>query len=277
MENLTEILFNYSDYDFTLFNFSDYDFTGDLYSLPITFRIPQAGLYAVVILLTVVGNSLVIKCSVSSKKRKKVSGLFVCSFAISNVTIAILCAPFTVVSDLLFYYWTFPHWLCPLISYVQLVVVTQRACSLVALTLHRHRSVVYPTAKKLTKRNGAIITMFLWLFSAMFGLPVLLQSRVMFFENISPDVYGICVEDWGSLRLRNAYTVSIFIVQYVVPMVILTVAHARVFSIVFRRKVPGEKYQARDKMLERSKKKVGLDFEKYKNRCNGLVCMTGST
>jgi hypothetical protein len=115
---------------------------------------------------------------------------------------------------------------------------------------------VYPTAKKLTKRNGAIITFFLWLSSAIFGLPVLLQSKVMFFENVSPDTYGLCIEDWGSLHLRNAYTVCIFIVQYVIPLAILTVAHVRVFTTVFRREVPGEKSQARDKILKQSKKKV---------------------
>lgn len=243
-------------------NSSDFNSTSedDVYSLPDTFRIILVGLYIVILLLSVVGNSLIIKCCLLTKKRKKVSALFVCSFAISNITISLLCTPFTVVSNIVFYYWPFPGWLCPVTSYIQLVVIIQRVCSLVALTLHRHRSIVYFSAKKLTKRNGAIITILLWIFSAIFALPAVLQSKVIFLDEFTPGGYGVCAEDWGAPCMRKSYTIAIALVQYGIPLVILTVTHTRVLTTVFRRKVPGEQNQTRDRMLKRSKRKVRLRF-----------------
>jgi hypothetical protein len=84
----------------------------------------------------------------------------------------------------------------------------------------------------------------------------LIQSKVIFFDKSPPGIYGLCVEDWSALSMRKSYTIAIALVQYVIPLMILTVTHTRVLTTVFRRKVPGEQIQARDRMLKRSKRKV---------------------
>lgn len=221
--------------------------------LPETLRIVFLGLYVVVFLLGVTGNCLVIRECLCTQKRKRVSALFVGSFAISNVTIASLCMPFTVVTNLV--YWEFPRYLCPTVSFIQLLVVTQRMCALVALTLHRYRSIVHSFAKRMTKQKGAIITLLFSVLSAFFALPALFQNKSIYIV-ISSGIYGLCVEAWYSIPLRNLYSVAIFIVQFLIPMIILSVAHARVLRKIFRREVPGERIQTRDKRLQVSRKKV---------------------
>lgn len=86
-------------------------------------------LYTTTSILALVGNVIVIIVELLGKESAQNIRKYLINLAISDVILGVFCVPFAY-SDFMLGRWIFPHWMCPLAQFVQLL-----SCFVTSLTL----------------------------------------------------------------------------------------------------------------------------------------------
>lgn len=234
------------------------------YKLPLSFIIPLIMLYGIVITISIGGNFLVFWTISSVKALRTVTNFFLASLCISDITMTIICIPSTILSNIIFQYWILGPALCPVIQYIQLVVVLQRTFAMVAITCDRHFVISKPLRKRMSKKKARLLITCLWLISMTIAMPTALNSQITYLQ-YEPGVYGLCVEVWESYQLRYIYSVTILLLQYFLPLLIMTCAYIHIGYMIWIKQIPGEADRERDRRIAMSKRKVTLTFILYQH------------
>ncbi len=87
---------------------------------------------------------------------------------------------------------------------------------------------MYPTKDSMKKLGAGIALVSIWVISFLMASPASLFSKLHTeeFPNVQPSTF--CVEDKSLNVERQAYSVATLVVQYVLPFIILIVAHLRI-------------------------------------------------
>ena len=111
----------------------------------------------------------------------------------------------------------------------------------------------------------------MWFLAALIAIPTALHAEIIYLP-FEPGLNGLCVEHWNNVNLRNTYSVTILLLQYFGPLIIMMVSYIHIGYIIWVKPTPGEPDKERDRKISMSKKKVSnysFDFlnvrKKYKN------------
>lgn len=140
---------------------------------------------------------------------------------------------------------------------MQVVSVFLSAFTMLAISLDRYRAVIFPLQPRLTHRIAGLIIAITWALAMLASLPVAIFSRV----SLGPDRDGVmrdlCLEDWPYGRSqRYAYSMAVTVLQYFLPLAILSFTYANIGVVIWVKKAPGEAENTRDQRLAASKRKV---------------------
>lgn len=78
----------------------------------------QIPLYATILLLAIIGNSLVILTLIQNRRMRTITNVFLLNLAISDILLGVLCMPFTLIGTLLRDF-VFGELMCKLLPYLQ--------------------------------------------------------------------------------------------------------------------------------------------------------------
>ena len=92
--------------------------------------------------------------------------------------------------------------------------------TITSMALQRCRSIVFPHRPKLSRRKA-----FAWVAAIWFAAFIIVLPLAIVTKSVPP---GGCVEYWPSFRYRQAYTLALFLLQYLIPLVIITIVYARI-------------------------------------------------
>ncbi|XP_063446917.1 RYamide receptor-like [Mytilus trossulus] len=229
----------------------------EMYQLPLSFIAPLVILYGVVVVISFGGNIIICSTICNVKGLQTVTNFFIANLAISDILMTVLCIPTTIVSDIIFKHWVMGSFMCPVLHYLQLVVVMQRAFAMVAITCDRHFLISYPLKKRMTKPTARLLVILLWLAACIIALPTAMFSQIHYLQ-YEPGSYGLCIEIWETHRLRNVYSIVIQLLQYVIPLIIMICAYIHIGYMIWIKPTPGEAIKERDKRIALSKRKVSL-------------------
>ncbi|XP_041364282.1 RYamide receptor-like [Gigantopelta aegis] len=193
-------------------------------------------LYSLICVTAIVGNGMVCYLVLGFRRMRTVTNLFIASLATSDILMAVICIPFTFVANVLLDHWPFGRSLCPVMTYVQVVVVFQNAYTLLAISFERYFAIIYPFHPRLPKRKAVWIIAICWALSFMTPLPTAITSTLV--ELPTDDVsknktVPVCLEVWSSESQRFTYTLTIMILQYFVPLVVLVYTYLRIVHVVW--------------------------------------------
>lgn len=135
-------------------------------------------LYSTISVAAVGGNSIVIYLIARYKRMRSVTNLFLLNCALGDLLMALLCIPFTSISNLLLDSWIFGLFMCHLITYAQAVSVFVSAYTLVAIAVDRYIAIIYPLRPRMTRRHGLQLIGLIWLVALLTPLPTALLSRL---------------------------------------------------------------------------------------------------
>ena len=91
--------------------------------------------------------------------------------------------------------------------------------TLLAITADRYRAIVFPVKSKLTRKTVMLVVAAIWVVSALTALPLLLTL-----EHSSPEPgIWLCWEAWPTEVALEAYWVSMFVFQYLLPLCVIAV------------------------------------------------------
>jgi len=205
--------------------------------------------YSSVMLMSIFGNGLVILTIATYRRMRSVTNYFIVSLAGADLLIAV-GIPFTLASSWAGTQWPFAAVLCPIITYLQTVAVFLSSFTLVGLSVDRFRAVVYPLRPRITVRQTAVTIALIWLLAVSVPLPVVIVSRVN-------SVTGICEEQWLYDSWKSAFSVSLLVLQYFLPLGVLVVTYSVICYVIWVKKEPAMLQQSgRDRRLAVAKRKV---------------------
>ncbi|XP_051561107.1 neuropeptide Y receptor type 2-like [Myxocyprinus asiaticus] len=185
--------------------------------------------YSTIILLGVVGNSLVIYVVYKFKTLRTVTNFFIANLAVADLLVNTLCLPFTLAYTLLGE-WKFGQVLCFTLPYAQGLAVHVSTVTLFVIALDRHRCIVYHLDTRMSKDTCFLVIAITWVISAILASPLAI-FREYEIVDLSPDEsIEVCREKWpGSSTDSALYSISMLLLQYVLPLVVISFAYIRIW------------------------------------------------
>ncbi|NXS62516.1 NPY2R protein, partial [Brachypteracias leptosomus] len=197
--------------------------------------------YCSIILLGVIGNSLVIHVIIKFRSMRTVTNFFIANLAVADLLVNTLCLPFTLVYTLLGE-WKLGPVLCHLVPYAQALAVHVSTVTLTVIALDRHRCIVYHLESKISKRISFLIIGVAWAVSALLASPLAIFREYSLIEIIPDFKIVVCSEKWpgeGQLNYGTIYSVSMLLIQYVLPLAVISYAYIRIWTKLKNHVSPG--------------------------------------
>ncbi|XP_068686106.1 orexin receptor type 2-like [Montipora capricornis] len=186
------------------------------------FRVVKLFLYAVIFAVSVIGNVLVCIIVVRHRRMRTITNYFVLNLAVADLAVTCICIPFDIPVQENQYRWPYGAFLCRTIYPLQTMAMFASIFTLMAVSLNRFCAIVYPFKTHMTKRQAKKIILGIWALSSMLVIPYSFVLRLDE-ETMS------CEEKWpDDVNYRKAYTLSLFLVQYVIPLSVIAIAYLRI-------------------------------------------------
>ncbi|XP_029940494.1 neuropeptide Y receptor Y2, like [Salarias fasciatus] len=186
--------------------------------------------YSTIIVLGVLGNSLVIYVIYRFKTLRTVTNFFIANLAVADLLVNTLCLPFTLVYTLQGA-WKFGSTLCFLLPYAQGLAVHVSTVTLNVIALDRHRCIVYHLETRMRKDVCFGVIALTWLLSAVLASPLAIFREYGSFTLGPGHTIQVCTEKWpGTNTGGTVYSISMLLLQYFLPLAIISFAYARIWS-----------------------------------------------
>ncbi|XP_076614370.1 alpha-2B adrenergic receptor [Chaetodon auriga] len=187
-------------------------------------------------IVTIVGNILVIIAVLTSRSLKGAQNLFLVSLAAADILVATLIIPFSLANELQGY-WAFSSIWCEIYLALDVLFCTSSIVHLCAIALDRYLSISRPVsygAKRTPSRIKAAIIV-VWLISAVISFPPLLTL------DKSEGGEEVC-----ELNNERWYILYSTIGSFFAPCVIMILVYVRIYQIAKQhtRCPPGQKQKA---------------------------------
>ncbi|ODM99928.1 Neuropeptide Y receptor, partial [Orchesella cincta] len=190
-----------------------------------------------------------------SRRMRTKTNMFIANLALADIMIAVFAIPFQFQAALL-QRWNLPDFMCAFCPFVQVLSVNVSVFTLSAIALDRYRAILYPfKAIRISKREGIYAVLTIWSLSLVLALPQELDYKVI--EMAENGIYKpFCAPVSLSETFRIYYIYTLVVIQYVLPLLIISVAYARMATRLWGTSTPGNKEESRDENTLRNKKKV---------------------
>ncbi|KAM9836736.1 neuropeptide Y receptor Y2, like [Aulostomus maculatus] len=186
--------------------------------------------YSTIIVLGVLGNSLVIYVIYRFKTLRTVTNFFIANLAVADLLVNTLCLPFTLVYTLQGE-WKFGSTLCFLLPYAQGLAVHVSTLTLNVIALDRHRCIVYHLETRMRKDVCFGVIALTWVLSAVLASPLAIFREYGSFSLEPGNTIQVCTERWPDTNTDGTvYSVSMLILQYFLPLSIISFAYAHIWS-----------------------------------------------
>ncbi|XP_045212427.2 RYamide receptor-like [Mercenaria mercenaria] len=208
-------------------------------------------LFTLTTLFSIIGNGFVILVFARGRRSRTDLRPFLINLAICDLIMAMFCMPFTFIYTMMDT-WIFSKPMCPIVLFVQLLSVSGSVFTNMAIGIDRFMAVMFPLRSRLTKKRAKYVIIIIWVCSTAL-------SSVQFKVARANDYGGgiiACQEQWDNMNDRKIYTVFIFVITYLIPLLILSITYSIVGILLWKRISPGNRDHARDMHQLRSKRKV---------------------
>ncbi|XP_034488593.1 RYamide receptor isoform X2 [Drosophila innubila] len=215
-------------------------------------------LYIPIFIFALLGNGIVCYIVQSTPRMRTVTNYFIANLAFGDILMSLFCVPSSFISLYIVNYWPFGIVLCHFVNYSQVVSVLVSAYTLVAISIDRYIAIMWPLRPRITKRYAKFIIAGIWFIALATAFPIPVVSRLVVPK--SPwhekcEKY-ICREDWPEEEQDYYYTVALFTLQFIVPLLVLIFTYTRIAIAVWGKRPPGEAENSRDQRMARSKRKM---------------------
>ncbi|XP_028816159.1 neuropeptide Y receptor Y7 [Denticeps clupeoides] len=183
--------------------------------------------YSLIILLGLLGNALVIYMIVLYRNMRTVTNYFIANLALADLMVDTMCLPFTLAYTLLDE-WKFGAVLCHMLPYAQALSVHVSILTLTVIALERYRCIVFHLGQRLTTCASFTVIGLTWASGAILAVPLAIFREYRYEDIAYINLrIAVCSEKWphGTNRDAIIYSLSMLLLQYVLPLSIITYAY----------------------------------------------------
>lgn len=196
--------------------------------------------YSAVLAVGLIGNSCLVFVITRHKEMRNVTNILIANLSCSDILMCIVCLPVTIIYTLMDH-WILGSALCKLTPFVQCISVSVSIFSLVLIAMERYQLIVHPTGWKPSVGQSYLAVGVTWVVACLTSVPFFTYHVLTLpFQNLSiPFPIGdqlICMEVWPSIAVRRAYTTSLVVFQYFLPILLIIVCYLHIYFRLQRRK-----------------------------------------
>ena len=220
----------------------------------------QVVLFSMIIIMSFLGNTLVIIIVTQNKRMHTLSNLLIRNTSIADLLVTSLPMIWEVVSLRHFKGGTWPMGSFMCIA-VYLCTYISVACSIISLTviaIDRYFLIMMPHKKGLDPKYNRCLIALIWFLSFLLSSPTLIAQQIWTDAHTGKK---FCVEMWNppfdSQESPKHYTIILFLLLYALPLLSMAVLYSIMCLYLWRWKMPGARNSSSSKS-HRQKKKVVL-------------------
>lgn len=170
--------------------------------------------YAAIFLLGAFGNAVVCFAILKRKAPQNSCNVFTFNLAFHDLFLVVLYVPTQMIALEHCFAWILGNFMCHLVYIILPICQSASIGTLLAITADRFRAIVFPVKSRLTRKTVFRIIAAIWVGSMVTALPLVFNI-----EEFSPEPGVVhCGEDWSPERLAEVYWVSMFVIQYLLPL-----------------------------------------------------------
>lgn len=168
-----------------------------------------------------IGNLLVLK-AIFSQKRRKLHEYLMLNLVATDAGTCLMGIPLDVAEQVI---GKFPYGaaLCHVIYPFQSALVYSSVMTLLFMCVERYRLIVTPLKPRIRVKTGLTIIAAIWLLSCLMVLPLSLALRLEGY---------FCIEEWPNAYSGKVFTLTIFTLLYLIPLVIMTFLYAFMIGVL---------------------------------------------
>ncbi|KAM4849813.1 G-protein coupled receptor 83 isoform X1 [Urocitellus parryii] len=213
--------------------------------------------YSFIIIFSLFGNVLVCHVIFKNQRMHSATSLFIVNLAVADIMITLLNTPFTLVR-FVNSTWVFGKGMCHVSRFAQYCSLHVSALTLTAIAVDRHQVIMHPLKPRISITKGIIYIAVIWIMATFFSLPHAICQKLFTFKYSEDIVRSLCLPDfpepadlfWKYLDLAT------FILLYILPLLIISVAYARVAKKLWLCNTIGDVTTEQYLALRRKKKKT---------------------
>ncbi|XP_053665031.1 uncharacterized protein LOC128714177 [Anopheles marshallii] len=221
-------------------------------------------LYAIIFLLSVVGNLLVILTLAQNKRMRTVTNVYLLNLAISDLLLGVFCMPITLAGQVLRRF-VFGSVMCKLIPYFQAVSVSVAVWTLVAISLERYFAICRPLSSRRwqTQFHAYKMIGLVWTVSFLANSPLCYVQRLQPVGRTTGQMK--CREVWPDRVWEKAYVLFHDVGLLFLPLLTMGFAYSMIVSKLWR----GLRHEIKHSSLYQQTSKHGAGGQGTSGGCVG--------
>ncbi|KAH9515873.1 Neuropeptide Y receptor [Dermatophagoides farinae] len=188
--------------------------------------------YAVLIFIGAFGNGLVCLAVARNPRMRTSQNLFIVNLAISDLLLCFFTIPFSLF-EIATKFWPYGVTMCKLVQALEGTSIFVSTLSIIAIALDRY-NVILRSVSPDQHRRTTVVPIFLkliliWIIGIILSMPLFLVRTVeSHYIGMGPiHTINFCIEKWPIDNGRAYYSVLSMLIQYVGPIIIVSVVYAR--------------------------------------------------
>nr|XP_048272614.1 prokineticin receptor 1 [Myodes glareolus] len=250
--------FSYGDYDMPSDEEEDVTKSRTFFAAKIVIGMALVG----IMLVCGIGNFIFIITLARYKKLRNLTNLLIANLAISDFLVAIVCCPFEmdyyVVRQLS---WEHGHVLCASVNYLRTVSLYVSTNALLAIAIDRYLAIVHPLRPRMKCQTAAGLIFLVWSVSILIAIPAAYFTTETVLVIVESQEKIFCGQIWpvDQQFYYRSYFLLIFGLEFVGPVVAMTLCYARVSRELWFKAMPGfQTEQIRRRLRCRRRTVLGL-------------------
>ncbi|XP_062533523.1 cholecystokinin receptor-like isoform X2 [Armigeres subalbatus] len=202
-------------------------------------------LYAIVFLLSLIGNSIVILMLVLEKRMRSVINVYLLNLAMTDLLLGVFCLPFTLVGQVQQNF-IFGRIMCKVLPYFQAVIISVAVWTQVAIALERFFAICRPLSSRRwqSQSHASKMIALVWILSFLVNSPLFYVQQLQPITNLSTTLDAVvssiqqpmeCSEIWPSKSFKRAYEISQSVWLLFLPLVTMVLTYSMIMSKIWRR------------------------------------------
>ncbi|EDO31743.1 predicted protein, partial [Nematostella vectensis] len=186
------------------------------YDVDTALKVVQITLYSSIILIGAVGNGII--CwTVFRNKQRRISEFLIANLAVTDLATCVVSIPFDLIERATGGF-PFGSIMCFMVYPLQTVLMAVSVITLLCMSLERYRIVMSPLRPRMTARMAKICIVIAWIVPGIVITPYALVLRLEGKQ---------CLENWPEDWYVKIFTLSIFVLFFVIPLFAIGISYAR--------------------------------------------------
>lgn len=197
--------------------------------------------FSIIFAIGLIGNLVVIIFTLSYKKSKPVAKTVSINLAIADFLVVFVCLPKSINKLYNLFDWVLEDYSCRLSVYIQGLALTLSILTLTLTSIDKYMIICKPfsvrTFYTLHKVNSIIV--FIWLFSVVINIPLLLNTRAYPYNRVNGSILHTssqCCSNWNNTDVKIIFFIIQMIFLFFIPLVLITITTVCVSKKLCRRK-----------------------------------------